>query len=806
MSREGINAGNDATAAGLSKLTTSSSPNLQKASPIYDLLHSNGSSSNNKGKVTQLSNSSAKPANILSTQSLTPSGALSVQSLKQNAALLNEPLIPHLQKSHSTSLAAIEKSSSNNNGENNSLPNLPDILANTTHNYTVNLPELSTTNKFNHHLPLLNRSESMFPSTQYRTAVNSPLTQKRSYSHLTATDTSTTASPDRNEETGMKKLSMLPKTEDREPPPAVAAADESYIQTATEDEATQGKEKRMKTGNHLIARRNTQEMIAKSIAEKHLAIPISEYAEVVKKSELEVANMDPQSVSKSTLQTAEQSKERERQIFALLWLMKNCESKHDSYVPRGRIFAQYASSCSQNELKPLSQASLGKLIRTVFPDLTTRRLGTRGQSKYHYCGLKLITDEGEDADDSVGQLFSNKGSIGIKRERTDNQNTRNLAYLDDMEIGKSENVSSKGSRAASPITIPRASEDRAYSLARENSFNRKKVTENGRHVAGGHPNFLFLTNILTSVFDNSEINSPNYKLTLPSITNNIIAKINSQRETDIDMDTVSSLESLYHAYCNGIFENTKFFKFDLLSQHLHMLSSGSVSPQIFDLYTSKELKQWIHECDMITHVAVVKHLSNLVINHNNVTDNTICKLENLVTSYSDRVVKSTYGLPTGLIDSKIAILKQFTTLLKMLLKLLRFITGFVTSYGSFKEGMGRDWATIVNLNDILEMVTANSTHQDTIKLIKEHISTMTATFLHDEGPNSLNNVIISLLKFISDSRLPASELIDSYVRFTNALIGDISLKSTENLLPWLFFNNITVQLFNYSFEVTKFLS
>jgi hypothetical protein len=33
----------------------------------------------------------------------------------------------------------------------------------------------------------------------------------------------------------------------------------------------------------------------------------------------------------------------------------------------------------------------GKLIRSVFPDLKTRRLGTRGNSKYHYYGIRIKT-------------------------------------------------------------------------------------------------------------------------------------------------------------------------------------------------------------------------------------------------------------------------------------------------------------------------------------------------------------------------------------------------------------------------------
>ncbi|KAJ8316181.1 hypothetical protein KUTeg_006195, partial [Tegillarca granosa] len=43
--------------------------------------------------------------------------------------------------------------------------------------------------------------------------------------------------------------------------------------------------------------------------------------------------------------------------------------------------------CEKNDTQPVNAASFGKIIRQQFPQITTRRLGTRGQSKYHYYGI-----------------------------------------------------------------------------------------------------------------------------------------------------------------------------------------------------------------------------------------------------------------------------------------------------------------------------------------------------------------------------------------------------------------------------------
>lgn len=87
------------------------------------------------------------------------------------------------------------------------------------------------------------------------------------------------------------------------------------------------------------------------------------------------------------------SAEKFRQTFAMAWLKKNCELSPDASVPRNRIYARYVELCAEYSLKPLNPASFGKLVRVAYPGIKTRRLGVRGQSKYHYCGFRLIGEQ-----------------------------------------------------------------------------------------------------------------------------------------------------------------------------------------------------------------------------------------------------------------------------------------------------------------------------------------------------------------------------------------------------------------------------
>ena len=64
-------------------------------------------------------------------------------------------------------------------------------------------------------------------------------------------------------------------------------------------------------------------------------------------------------------------------------------------VPRGRVYANYVSRCATERVTVLNPASFGKLVRVLFPGLKTRRLGVRGESKYHYVNFSLAEDQPE---------------------------------------------------------------------------------------------------------------------------------------------------------------------------------------------------------------------------------------------------------------------------------------------------------------------------------------------------------------------------------------------------------------------------
>ncbi|XP_071039045.1 DNA-binding protein RFX6 isoform X5 [Parasteatoda tepidariorum] len=87
------------------------------------------------------------------------------------------------------------------------------------------------------------------------------------------------------------------------------------------------------------------------------------------------------------------AKERKLHIsITVEWLKENCSPCPDVCLPREILYAQYTDFCKNQNTRPTCKATFGKLVRNTFPEVTSKRLGARGQSKYHYSGIGIKSD------------------------------------------------------------------------------------------------------------------------------------------------------------------------------------------------------------------------------------------------------------------------------------------------------------------------------------------------------------------------------------------------------------------------------
>uniref|UniRef100_A0A182KDQ4 RFX-type winged-helix domain-containing protein n=1 Tax=Anopheles christyi TaxID=43041 RepID=A0A182KDQ4_9DIPT len=73
------------------------------------------------------------------------------------------------------------------------------------------------------------------------------------------------------------------------------------------------------------------------------------------------------------------------------WVRSHLEHDPNVSIPKQEVYDDYVAYCSRINIKPLSTADFGKVMKQVFPGIRPRRLGTRGHSRYCYAAMRKAT-------------------------------------------------------------------------------------------------------------------------------------------------------------------------------------------------------------------------------------------------------------------------------------------------------------------------------------------------------------------------------------------------------------------------------
>ncbi|KAF9491009.1 hypothetical protein BDN71DRAFT_1399101 [Pleurotus eryngii] len=141
--------------------------------------------------------------------------------------------------------------------------------------------------------------------------------------------------------------------------------------------------------------------------------------------------------------TTTSASDRAKQIFVQAWLTANYAPYPDGNVPRQGLYFSYRRICDQYSIPHINTATLGKAIRLCFPTIKTRRLGVRGNSKYHYCGIRPATAaEAEWLQDYIQKSNNNAGQASINAARSAQDQGETANKSEDDEDEDSEGASS----------------------------------------------------------------------------------------------------------------------------------------------------------------------------------------------------------------------------------------------------------------------------------------------------------------------------------------------------------------------------
>ena len=81
-------------------------------------------------------------------------------------------------------------------------------------------------------------------------------------------------------------------------------------------------------------------------------------------------------------------------------LHENFETCEGNILARCELYTQYLSYCVAKGIATVHASSFGKIIRSVFRNIRARRIGNRGNSKYHYSGIKARKEKSPQHHDS----------------------------------------------------------------------------------------------------------------------------------------------------------------------------------------------------------------------------------------------------------------------------------------------------------------------------------------------------------------------------------------------------------------------
>ncbi|OTB06116.1 hypothetical protein M426DRAFT_118482 [Hypoxylon sp. CI-4A] len=387
--------------------------------------------------------------------------------------------------------------------------------------------------------------------------------------------------------------------------------------------------------------------------------------------------------------------ERARQIFAMLWINGVC-SRGKGSVPRGRVYANYASRCATERITVLNPASFGKLVRVLFPGLRTRRLGVRGESKYHYVNFTMIDDEPEIRAPPIQPAIPFPESTPFPQSFSAPQS-------------QSPALNAQNSALPSPTlvqhsdmhTAPRTTSARGYSLYNQpdvNNIDQLDSTSSKTVLPLAFPDEEEQINQATTII------LPDIQPFLPGGT---------------DPDAAKSLTALYRSHCTSLVECIRFCK-EKTFFHLYTSFQGTLTMPVQKLFSHPGIALWIEECDFMLYQRMMQIISVLLLQvvPRSVLDTFRNISERLVLHIRD----SYQGQPRHVVEAKEAPAAIFANLLDRALRvnLTAHAAANMISNSANRDQMYRDWITMVRIRKVAECIPTKGM-DDVVKVLLNEI-------------------------------------------------------------------------------------
>uniref|UniRef100_A0A7E4VC43 RFX-type winged-helix domain-containing protein n=1 Tax=Panagrellus redivivus TaxID=6233 RepID=A0A7E4VC43_PANRE len=277
----------------------------------------------------------------------------------------------------------------------------------------------------------------------------------------------------------------------------------------------------------------------------------------------------------------------------LLWLEQNYEPCEGSSLPRCTIYKHYQRHCTEKDIEPVNAASFGKLIRSVFRGLKTRRLGTRGNSKYHYYGIRIKPNSIYLCDAEEGH---NRSSRAARRPESCYSTRSSVA-------------------PTTVVTAPASGDGRLNSESRDTNEYLPEHCATGNTVrvnGNGVPNEPISANGISDDID--EYSNLMGHLTLPTVTVPDFSHLELYlTEVELEISHVTKFMEDYVATWNGMLHLVKQMRLKDTCSHWYAFwnpSTDTVAPalthtQMLNIVKFPEIARTIEKLDIVYYQALL---------------------------------------------------------------------------------------------------------------------------------------------------------------------------------------------------------
>jgi len=346
---------------------------------------------------------------------------------------------------------------------------------------------------------------------------------------------------------------------------------------------------------------------------------------------------------------------------------------------------------------PLNPASFGKLVRVIFPGIQTRRLGVRGESKYHYVDLALDEDAAANSNMPYASSFymeNRPRSQSASTQRIDFNNIPNL----------------QADTAAFPITdgsfdypathppTPRGPPSQGQAFA----YPDARGMQPGTAESMTYPHTLRFPSSNLPVFtENEPVSLPPIRPYLPPKT---------------DLDTAEALGALYRTHCTSLIDSIRFCK-EKQFFRLYTSFHGTLTVPVQKLFTHPNLSPWIEQCDLVMYRTMVRFVSRLTLQAAPVI--VINILSNISANLHGHIAKTFSTQPPHVLDAKLRPATVFAGLLYRLIRVNQsaHAAANLLTIDQNREQMWREWSTMVNPKRVMEAELPGCGYDEVYKLL-----------------------------------------------------------------------------------------